>query len=181
MRSISGPHRPGRGVDRIAWGGVGGKHGGMPEREPSPGLPELLRLAEGDTVAVARRGVKPGRARLSGGGQLDVVEPIPPLHKVSLVVHEDGAPILKYGQVIGFARGRIGVGVHVHGHNVDLGRFDRFAEVGVEERGWGTGTGDEVPRTFMGYARPGGRAGTRNYLAVISGVNCSPSCWTKCK
>lgn len=138
-------------------------------------LPELIVLSPGDTVAVARRGLRPGLARVGGTSAhgVMVTDRIPPLHKVALVDHPVGAVIRKYGQVIGFAREAIAAGRHVHLHNVDLGSFDRDGEWGVEVAGWNPGV--EASRSFQGYPRPGGRAGTRNYLAVLSSVNCSAS------
>ncbi len=82
--------------------------------------------------------------------------------------------IKKYGQIIGFARGDISPGDHVHVHNVAMKDFTRDYEYCVDARPI-----DYVPefdrRTFLGYQRPGGKVGTRNYVAVISSVNCSAS------
>ncbi len=136
----------------------------------------VLQLHPADNVGVARGGLLPGQALESGpaGNGLVVRDRIPPLHKIALVDLEDGAPLRRYGQIIGFARGAIPAGSHVHVHNVVLGAFARDHAFGVEahplpplEPG--------TERTFAGYPRPGGRAGTRNYLAVISSVNCSAS------
>ena len=68
----------------------------------------------------------------------------------------------------------IPAGAHVHVHNVDTGELatgDHFLEP--------TAPWPLLPEserlTFQGFTRPGGRAGTRNYVAVISSVNCSAS------
>ena len=86
-----------------------------------------------------------------------------------------GAPVRRYGQVIGFATRDIAVGEHVHSHNLDIGALaaDRY-EVGVDVTPVAFHPPDEV-RHFEGFKREDGRVGTRNYVAVISGVNCSAS------
>jgi altronate hydrolase len=78
----------------------------------------------------------------------------------------------RYGQVIGFADCAIRAGEHVHTHNLSAPLFDRAYEIGVDVRPVAMVPEGEK-RTFMGYARPGKRAGTRNTIAVISSVNCS--------
>ncbi len=138
--------------------------------------PDLIHLAPSDSVAVARRGLKPGHLASLGPGRpsLPTLDRIPPLHKVALLDLPDGAPIRKYGQIIGFARGPIPAGSHVHTHNVTLGEFSRDHDFGAELRDL-PALDPEEERTFLGFPRPGGRAGTRNYVAVISTVNCSAS------
>jgi altronate hydrolase len=139
-------------------------------------IPDLIQLAPSDNVAVARRGLKAGHiASLAPGHPgLPTRERIPPLHKIALLDLADGTPLRKYGQIIGFAHGPIPAGSHVHTHNVTLGSFAREHAFGADRR-------DLPPlepgdtRTFLGFPRPGGRAGTRNYVAVISTVNCSAS------
>ncbi len=151
----------------------------MPRPEPQPARPappDLIRLDPADAVAVARRALRPGFHASLGPAlpSLAIHDPIPPLHKVAIHDIPDGAPIRKYGQIIGFAQGPIGAGHHVHTHNVTLGAFNRDHAFGSEAR--------ELPpippgeeRSFAGFPKPGGRAGTRNYIAVISTVNCSAS------
>lgn len=99
-------------------------------------------------------------------------EPIRPGHKVSLGDIEKGESILKYGQVIGSASRDIPAGSWVHVHNCSADPFERdyafSSEVPPPPRG-------EETRYFEGYLRPDGRAGTRNFIAVISTVNCSAS------
>jgi altronate hydrolase len=80
--------------------------------------------------------------------------------------------VRRYGQVIGFATRDIAPGEHVHVHNLGAPTFAREYAIGVD-----VPAVDLVPegerRTFMGYRRAAKRAGTRNYVAVISSVNCS--------
>lgn len=129
-----------------------------------------------DDVAVLKRPLKPGDELVNGPVPLVAagVAPIPAGHKIALRGIADGGPIRKYGQTIGFARGAIRPGEHVHTHNVVLREFGRDYAFCVDA----TPVALHPPgrqRTFPGYARPGGRVGTRNYIAVISSVNCSAS------
>lgn len=132
--------------------------------------PRTLRLSPRDNIAVALDTIPEG-ARVSG---LTFSARVPRGHKFALESIADGAPIVKFGQVIGFAAGSISPGAHVHVHNVALHDFardyafsaDARAEVVLpaEERG-----------TFEGFRRSNGRTGTRNYLGILTSVNCSAS------
>ena len=125
-----------------------------------------------DNVAVAARPIPKGFALSLGGRDGRVREPIALGHKVALVNVEAGSPVRKYGQIIGFASKAIPAGSWVHVHNLQADLFDRdYAYASEAAR-----RPPEIePRTFPGYLRPDGRVGTRNYVAVISAVNCSAS------
>ena len=82
--------------------------------------------------------------------------------------------MFRYGQIIGFATRTIEPGDHVHVHNLAVREFERdyafcadYAPVELVP--------DEARRTFLGFRRPDGRVGTRNYVAVLATVNCSSS------
>ena len=83
-----------------------------------------------------------------------------------------GGSLRKYGQIIGFARCPMAPGEHVHSHNLEHGDFASDYAAGSEARDTAY-VADALRATFMGYRRPGGRAGTRNYIGVLSTVNCS--------
>src|SRR5204862_141878 len=95
-------------------------------------------------------------------------------HKVAVHAIPDGSSVRKYGQVIGFAKGNIAAGDHVHTHNLEMKDFARDYAFCADARPIELYP-EEKMRFFQGYARPGGRVGTRNYIAVISSVNCSAS------
>jgi altronate hydrolase len=131
-----------------------------------------ITLRANDDVAIARRPLEAGLELETAGGVLTLLQPIPPGHKLALRPIADGAPVRKYGQIIGFAHGPIRSGEHVHTHNLAVREFPREARSGPAGGGQPAPPVDS-PRTFMGFLRPDGRVGTRNYLAIISSVNCS--------
>lgn len=130
----------------------------------------LLRLHELDDVAVALRDLPAGT--LVDG--VTLTGDLPAGHKVALRGIAVGQPVRKYGQQIGFATAAMAPGDHVHTHNLGFGAGELALDhaPGSEARPI-----EPVPAeqrdTFLGYARPDGRVGTRNYLAVVSTVNCS--------
>lgn len=127
--------------------------------------PAALRLHPTDNVAVATAALPAGVT----AHPLDVAasEPIPRGHKIALEVIQRGARVIKYGQVIGAALADIPAGAHVHVHNlaVTLDRLPAQAATAA--------IAPATPRTFMGYRRADGRHGTRNYVAILTTVNCS--------
>jgi altronate hydrolase len=134
----------------------------------------LLRLRPDDSVAVVKKPLKPGTELEDGALRITAAKGIPPGHKIAVREIADGAPITKYGQIIGFAKGNILPGEHVHTHNVEMKDFGRDYGFCVDARPVEYYPPGQM-RSFQGYQRPGGKVGTRNYLAVISSVNCSAS------
>jgi len=131
-------------------------------------MTRTLRLHAGDNVVVAVDPVTPGT--LVEG--VAATARVPRGHKMAVRPIGDGEPILKFGQVIGFAAGAIAPGDWVHEHNVamrDFARDYRFAEA--------AGTEEVLPpdaqATFQGYRRSNGKVGTRNYIGILTSVNCS--------
>jgi altronate hydrolase len=81
-----------------------------------------------------------------------------------------GAAVLKYAQTIGYAAQDIAAGQHVHTHNLDFRNVDTAYEYSTNLRPAAPATEGD---TFMGYRRATGRVGTRNFIAVLTSVNCS--------
>ena len=127
-----------------------------------------------DSVAIAKRPIPEGTELPGAPSPLRANQTIPPGHKICIQPVANGDPVKRYGQTIGFADGDIPVGDHVHVHNVELGAFNRDYAY-CTDAGKVDHYSDDQLRTFQGFARPGNRAGTRNYIAVISSVNCSAS------
>lgn len=131
-------------------------------------------LRDNDNVAVLKRSLKSGDHLVNESIELRALENIGAGHKIAVAEIADGAPVRRYGQIIGFAQGRIALGAHVHTHNVAMKEFGRDYHFCADARPVNYHKRDEI-RYFQGFARPGGRVGTRNFVAVISSVNCSAS------
>ncbi len=130
--------------------------------------PRIVRLAADDNVVVA---IDPIVAGTEAAG-VTARERVPRGHKMAIASVAAGAPVRKYGQVIGFAARTIVPGEWVHEHNVvlhDFARDYRFAEEAKNDEV----LPPELRATFQGYLRPDGRTGTRNYVGILTSVNCS--------
>jgi len=137
---------------------------------------ELIVLHGADNVAVARVALaEDADIKRSDGSSLRVRAAVPAGHKVALSFIAQGEVVLKYGQPIGVASAPIGAGEHVHVHNVEMGHTPPGQGAGVRLEGV---LPAEASATFEGYVRTDGRVGTRNYIGVLSTVNCSA---TACK
>jgi altronate hydrolase len=133
-----------------------------------PASPRTLRLNPQDNVATAVDTVEAGK--MSSG--VTSTQRIPKGHKMAIAKIAKGEPIRKFGQIIGFAKAHIVPGEWVHEHNVEMGEFARdyaFAQDARKE--------DILPvekqRTFEGFRRANGKTGTRNYIGIMTSVNCS--------
>lgn len=133
--------------------------------------PALL-LNPSDTVAVARRIISAGTVFAIEDREITVTTEIPSGHKIAVASVASGQPVLKYGQVIGNASAPIAPGDHVHLHNLAMQESKVVHHFAVGNR-----TTLLLPeadrRTFQGYRRPDGQVGTRNYIGIITSVNCS--------
>ncbi len=135
-------------------------------------VPLVLRLNPADDVVIARRQLVAGTRVVSEN--VTVIGLVPPGHKLATRAVAAGQPVRRYNQIIGFATRDIRPGEHVHLHNLGIG-----AEHGAFERDYAFGADVhptptvDTPATFMGIVRPDGRIATRNYVAVLSSVNCS--------
>ncbi len=138
----------------------------------NPAPIDVIYLHAADNVCVAARDL-PAGARISAGGvAVELPATVKLGHKVALAPLAKGQRVVKYGQTIGFATENIAVGGWIHTHNLTAGQFDRDYAAATEIP---PEPAPLVGRTFEGYKRPDRRAGTRNYIAVISTVNCSAS------
>ena len=129
----------------------------------------FIRLHPADDVVIAR-------SQLMGGSTVENIRVrglVPPGHKIALRSIAVGQPVRRYNQIIGFASRAIEPGEHVHTHNLDMGPnkgdFTRDYAIGQDIK-------PEAPRQqaqFLGIQRSDGRVATRNYIGVLSSVNCS--------
>ena len=127
---------------------------------------DFVRLDRADTVVTATRSLAVGVTIE------DVVTTtlIPSGHKIATTAMRAGEPVRKYAQLIGYASHDISPGDHVHTHNVAFRNTDMAYEFSTDLR-------PVVPAitkdTFLGYRRENGGVGTRNYIAIVTSVNCS--------
>jgi altronate hydrolase len=131
-----------------------------------------VHLHPQDNVAVAASPIQAGCELRHNGSTFALANRVNMGHKVAIRDIKSGEPICKYGQIIGHASEDIPAGTHVHVHNVSAANFARdyaFCQDMPPPPPCPT------PRHFQGYDRGSGRYGTRNYIAVISTVNCSAS------
>jgi len=129
----------------------------------------LILLNPRDNVAVARVEIVEGQTF----SELRITsrQSIPRGHKIALRDIPGGDVVVKYGQIIGVASSPIQAGDHVHLHNLVMAEGRLAAEVLKDPAD--PRLPESQRKTFLGYLRADGRVGTRNYIAIISSVNCS--------
>jgi altronate hydrolase len=130
--------------------------------------PLTIRLNAADDVVIACRDLEPGTVVLAE--KVSCVERIPAGHKIATRAVAIGEPVRRYNQIIGFATKPISPGQHVHVHNLEVHAFARdyaFSE------GYQPTAYVAQPATFEGIVRSDGRVATRNYIGILSTVNCS--------
>ena len=128
--------------------------------------PKFVRLDANDTVVTVLQPLEAG-AEVDGVATTGLV---PKGHKVATVAMPTGSEIRKYAQVIGYAATDIAAGDHVHTHNTEFRNTDQAYEFGTDQR---PVKQVATPDTFLGYRRASGKVGTRNYIAIVTSVNCS--------
>jgi arabinonate dehydratase len=138
-------------------------------------MADVLVLRDGDDVAVALGDLAPGECVPGGAAagvrpRVVVRTAVPAGHKVALRGVPAGAQVRKYGEVIGVATTPIEAGDHVHVHNLAFVPSEVSHQPGTRARPATPAPGSV---TFDGFVRPDGRVGTRNYLGVLTSVNCS--------
>ena len=126
-----------------------------------------IRLHPNDGVVIARIALRPGS---QAEEEVIAKERIPAGHKIAVRRIESGEPVRRYNQIIGFATRPIDAGEHVHVHNMGMGDFVKDYAFGADAK-----PTEYVaqPATFQGIVRPDGRVATRNYVGILTSVNCS--------
>ena len=131
-----------------------------------------IRLHPRDNVVVARVHIPAGAALEFDGTTLKTVQAIAPGHKMAIRAIAKGETVYKYGEEIGRAGTNLSPGAWVHTHNL-------LFDINERQYEFGTATSElndlalPARRTFQGYPRADGRAGTRNYVAIIGASHCA--------
>ncbi|MBK6335432.1 MAG: altronate dehydratase [Betaproteobacteria bacterium] len=132
----------------------------------------VIRLHPNDDVVIARQQLVGGTVLV--GENVKVAGLVPPGHKIATRALRAGDPVRRYNQIIGFASRDVAAGEHVHLNNLEMRAFDRDYAFGVDAR---PTEYVSSPASFMGIARRdgpnAGKVATRNYLGILSTVNCS--------
>ena len=128
----------------------------------------VIRIHPDDDVVIARQQLV-GGTRIESEG-ITVSGLVPPGHKVATRAIAAGEPVRRYDQIIGTAKQAIAPGQHVHTHNLEFSSFarDYAAASGARPTDYVAG-----PATFDGIVRADGRIATRNYVGILTSVNCS--------
>jgi altronate hydrolase len=140
----------------------------MSTMSANPNHHAVIRLHPNDDVVIATRQLVSGTRVESE--DLVVAGLIPPGHKIATRAIAQGEPVKRYNQIIGVAREAIARGQHVHVHNLGMADFTREHEFGADEH---PTPFVAEPATFMGIRRDDGRVATRNFIGVLTSVNCS--------
>ena len=127
----------------------------------------LIVLNKNDNVGVSQF-IIPEKTKIYGQ-EISTIDPIPFGHKVCLKPINKGDPIIKYDQIIGFASKNITAGEHVHSHNLEFKEFERAFRVKNKK----TILDEKADTFFNGILRDNEQVATRNYIGIVSTVNCS--------
>ena len=142
----------------------------MNDMTQKPFAGAAIRLHPNDNVVIARVDIAQGAAIAEEN--LACLNRIPAGHKVAARAIAKGEPVLKYNTVIGFASNDIRPGTLLHRLNMEFREFDRDYAY-AEEYKPTVMLPESARATFMGYKRDDGRVATRNYIGIVSTVNCS--------
>ena len=130
----------------------------------------MLTLHPQDNVAIALADISAGEVEAAYG--VTVKQSVKQGHKIAIAAISAGQNVLRYGQTIGQATTDIATGEHVHVQNLGMGEHSNDYAHATEAK---TLTASSSLRTFDGYHRADGRVGTRNYIGILTSVNCSGS------
>jgi len=128
----------------------------------------VIRIHAQDNVVIARQQLLGGTVLAAEG--VTVSGLVPPGHKVATCDIAVGQPVRRYDQIIGVATQSIAKGAHVHTHNL---AFSDFAREHAPGAGAQPTAYVDKPATFDGIVRADGRVATRNYIGILTSVNCS--------
>ncbi len=136
----------------------------------TPPTRDTVKLSPDDNVVIALRELQAGEQ--PNDVPVPLVSQISRGHKIAVAPISKGQNVIRYGQIIGQAKSDIAPGEHIHVHNLGMGAHQQdYAYASANSA---------LPaiaeeRTFLGYHRADGKVGTRNYIGILTTVNCSGS------
>lgn len=133
---------------------------------------KTIKLSPKDNVMVALNELAPDSIIVEA--EIHSRDRIPAGHKIAIRRINSGSPIIKYGQIIGFASRDILPGDHVHTHNAMVSSFTRNYAIGTDARPTPIRPEKDQP-IFKGIVRPNGQVATRNCIGILATVSCSTS------
>ncbi|MCX7151565.1 MAG: altronate dehydratase family protein [Proteobacteria bacterium] len=128
-----------------------------------------IRLNPADDVVIARVEI-PSGTTLPKEGNVRLAATVPAGHTIAVRDVAQGQPVRRYNQIIGFATRDIKAGEHIHVHNLAMGDFERDYAFCTDVK---TTQAITPQATFEGIVRADGRVATRNYIGILTSVNCS--------
>ena len=128
----------------------------------------FIQLNANDDVVVATQSLGLGSKVLG----IEITSPIPSGHKIAIHDLAPNTPVKKYGQIIGYAKTQIKQGEHIHVHNLEFRQSNAQHDIGSGIKST-TPVAPDQRRSFSGYRRENGQVGTRNFIAILTSVNCS--------
>ena len=131
-------------------------------------MSNFIRLDAGDNVVTVTTALDAGTAV----EQVTTTGLVPRTHKIATTPIQEGEAVRKYAQIIGYASTDIQPGDHVHTHNVAFRNTDADYEFATDLKPV-TFVPEDERDSFMGYRRENGKVGTRNYIGILTSVNCS--------
>lgn len=131
-------------------------------------MADYIRLDATDNVVTVTKPLEAG-SEIEG---ITINTMIPRGHKLAIAAIAKGDPVRKYAQIIGYAHEDIAPGDHVHVHNIEFRNTDLAYEYSTDLRDVAPVREDKRD-TFMGFRRENGKVGTRNYIGIVTSVNCS--------
>ena len=131
-------------------------------------MSNFIRLDAGDNVVTVTTALDAGTAV----EQVTTTGLVPRTHKIATAPIQEGEAVRKYAQIIGYASTDIQPGDHVHTHNVAFRNTDADYEFATDLKPV-TFVPEDERDSFMGYRRENGKVGTRNYIGILTSVNCS--------
>ena len=131
-------------------------------------MTSFVRLSNFDNVVTATITLQANET-IEG---IKTLQSVPKGHKIASCDIKKGNQVTKYAQCIGYASVDITAGEHVHTHNVEFRNTQTDYEFSTEKKPVDF-VAHDARDTFMGFRRANGSIGTRNYIAIVTSVNCS--------